>query len=119
MDDNKMKEIKDTVRYVGKCACDATSELFESAKLTLAIEKQKARLAKVYEKIGEKIVEGVPSTAEGKETVYKLIDEAKHEKSKLRALYERKRNTTCAPCPSCGKYTKKDTICRDCNEFVK
>lgn len=119
MEDKKIKEIKDTMCYVGKYAYDATSEFVESAKLTLAIEKQKSRLAKVYEEIGEKIVSGISSTADGKEALYRLIDEAKHEKAKLRLLYEKKRNNSYSPCPYCGKYSKKNTICNDCGEFVK
>ena len=84
MEDNKMKEIKDTVCRVGKYAYDATGEFVESAKLALAIEKQKSRLSKVYEIIGEAVVSGVLSDENGKEKVFRLIDEAKHEKAKLR-----------------------------------
>ena len=119
MDDIRMQEIKETVCRVGKYAYDATGELVESAKLTIAIEKQKTRLSKVYEMIGEAVVSGTLSEDEGKEKIYKLIDEAKLEKAKLRALYTQKKEVSLTSCPSCGKKVKKNTFCPVCGEYVK
>ena len=119
MEETKMQEIKETVCRVGRYAYDATGELVESAKLAIAIEKQKTRLSKVYEMIGEAVVSGTLSEDDGKEKVYRLIDEAKHEKAKLRTLYAQKKAVSCAVCPSCGKKVKKNTFCSACGEYVK
>lgn len=119
MNEKTINEIKNTVCYIGKCAYGATNEFVQTTKITLAIEKQKSRLSKVYEQIGEKMVSGIYSDKDGKETLFRLIDEAKHEKAKLRLLYEKKKASACAPCPLCGKYSKKNSFCPDCGEFVK
>ena len=119
MAEKKMNEIKETVCRVGKYALDTTGELVEAAKLTVAIEKQKTVLSKVYETIGEAVVSGILSDEEGKEKVYRLIDEAKHEKAKLRKLCEQKKKVTSSNCKNCGKKAKSNTICSDCGEYVK
>lgn len=119
MEETKMQEIKETVCRVGKYAYEEVESFVEATKLTLAIEKQKTRLSKVYEAIGEAVVSGTLSQDDGKEKVYKLIDEAKHEKAKLRALYNEKKKLSSASCPDCGKKAKKNSFCSDCGEYVK
>jgi hypothetical protein len=92
MNEKIMKDIKDTVCCAGKCAYNTTTELVETAKITLAIEKRKCRLSKIYEEIGEAVVSGKLSCPNGKENIYRLIDEAKHEKAIINALYDKRKH---------------------------
>ncbi len=115
-----MNDIKDMLSRTANCIYRRTEETAKIAKLSLEIESQKCRLSKVYEKIGEAVVSGSLASGDGKEEIFKFIDEAKCEKKKLCDLINAKNDVASKTyCKNCGKKARYGTYCHGCGEYVK
>lgn len=115
-----MTEIKDMLSRAVNCLYRRTEEAAKITKVSLDIESQKCRLSKVYERIGEAVVSGSLSSGEGKEEIFKYIDEAKSEKKKLCELIEAKKKiSTKTACKTCGSKSRSGSYCNTCGEYVK
>lgn len=78
-------------KSAAKVACKKTGELAKLAKISLDIENQKAKLNKIYIKIGKDVVDGSLTDGKKETDIFKYIDEAKCEKEVLRELIEKKK----------------------------
>lgn len=109
-------EVCCVMEEMAKTVCRKTVSLSKTARISVEIERQKCRLSKIYQKIGEAVVSGSLSSGTGEEQIFKLIDEAKTEKARLFELQRRRSaENRQAACPSCGRpASDKDVYCSHC-----
>lgn len=90
----------------GRSTADAlaygTEKLAHNAELTLRIEKHKRALNAIYREIGETVVSNRFSDDERRCHLYRLIGDAKAQKTILSALCDERAEEEGA-CPLCGK----------------
>lgn len=120
-----MNEVKDFLNRAKKGVCKTAEEVSSTAKLTVAIEKQKCRLSQLYEAIGTAVVNRalapeneVPEPENV--SIDRLIEEAKAARAALAELCKKKKELSAkGVCPTCGKTAHKDSYCPSCGTYVK